>query len=197
MFIPFQRATETTFESQVKIKGSYQDVPITPNSGADQLPATRQAQQKLSLSIQCLKKTFKQGDAILVECEIKNVGKTEYSFEDRDFHLGRGEVELSTKNSDGKVMSDPAEINPHVIAGTGLSSQTVIPPGSSSKVATFLNLWSLITKPGKYEVTGRIWGYDAAYSTETHFSRLIIASAEPIQIEIEPRNVSLSRKGQT
>jgi len=135
-----------------------------------------------------LKKALKQGDVIPVECEIKNVGETEYSFEDRDFHLERGRVELLTINSDGKVMSDPDKINPHVTAVTGLSSQTVISPGSSSKVATSLNLWSLIAKPGKYEVTGRIWGYDAAYSTETHFSRLIIASAEPIQIEIEPRN---------
>lgn len=132
----------------------------------------------LSLVIHKTKHDIKLGDPIPVVFKIQNMDEKPYYIEDRNYdRSGRmGEYKLIALYEDGTAVPDPREDYKPLIFGGLTSGNKELKKGEHFEKTIELNRWALITKAGRYIITG------------TYFpSNSKSIKSEPIEIFIEPR----------
>jgi len=130
----------------------------------------------LSLEIRCTNDVLKVGDEIPVEFILSNHGPADYKYTDRNYDRGgrMGEYKLAAKTASGESVPD-ARLHFRPGMGGGLGQPRLLHPDESFSKVIALNLWALITEPGRYKVMG-VYEYDPGYST-----------SDPISITVLPR----------
>ena len=137
----------------------------------------------LSLTIRCATNEFLLGDPIPVEFVIRNNGRTDAKYEDRNYDRGGRlpEYELTAQTAAGAPVPDAImRFRPGMMGG--LFGEAILHPGESYTKTIPLNLWAAIREPGQYEVTG-------AYRPEYVYGTNPVTSA-PIRIIVRPRSAA-------
>lgn len=137
---------------------------------------------KLSLTIRCMAEPLRVGDEIPIEFHVKNEGDTIYTFMDRSYdRSGRmEEYRLIAVDAKGRPAPDPRANRPPGISG-GLSTEGKLAWGHFFTKTIALNRWALLTKPGRYAVTG-------IYRLEAFAGQSPEVRSRPITVEIAPRS---------
>jgi len=154
-------------------------------AAADPAATERAATPALALAIRSLRETIRAGDAIPIEFTITNTGQAEYVYLDRHYdRSGRmPEYRLTARDAEGRPVADPRASWPGGPGG-GLAGEGKLAPAQSYAKAIDLNRWALVTRPGRYEVTGVYYP-----------GRRVPAAGEaggvaslPIAVAVEPRS---------
>ncbi len=151
----------------------------------------------VELRLECDQKDIRLGDEILITFVFTNKDPNIFMVSDPKYdRSGRiYEYELAAKHFDGTLVPDPRE-QPFPALGGGFASGGPAPiqTGSSFRKSIPLNLWSRITEPGRYFVTGtyHYWVEDKSRKPRKGFGRSkgIQLISVPIQIEVKPRSRS-------
>jgi len=148
-------------------------------SGAD---VTNRVPPVLSLAIRCTNEVLQAGDEIPIEFIITNQGTNDYKYENRNYdRSGRmWEFKLTARTEAGVEVADPRSKGGGGMMG-GLFGYAVLKPGQSLERVIPLNLWALVTEPGRYGVTG-VYVADNPEATSL--------TSTPITVTVRPRTAA-------
>ena len=134
------------------------------------------------MAIRCTNEVLQAGDEIPIEFIITNQGTNDYKYENRNYdRSGRmWEFKLTARTEAGVEVAGPRSKGGGGMMG-GLFGYAVLKPGQSLERVIPLNLWALVTEPGRYGVTG-VYGADNPEATAL--------TSTPITVTVRPRTAA-------
>ena len=141
----------------------------------------------LSLVIRGPTTPVKQGDEIIIECSVTNLGTQDYQYVPRQTGSMDlpNEFNLVVKTGAGTNLPDAHfRVYKFGFGTSGVGGQHIrfLQPGQSFSQTFTLNRWALIRDPGQYEVSAT---YTPASFSQKRFAALV---ATPLKLDVLPRS---------